>query len=117
MMCLFRAHSLRDETQPFPRSEDMGIHWESFSSHAKKKETVNGFGADPFQAPHGSLDFFRIHLSQKGKAHSSFAMFNPTEGLPDTPCFLFRQSPRSDGLNNSSRPCSEDIFPLWELGL
>ena len=62
LMCLFSTHSLRDEAKTLPHSEDMSIHWESFSTHAKKKETVDGFGADPFQVANGFLNFIRIHL-------------------------------------------------------
>ncbi len=61
-MGLFSLDSLRDEAKTFPHSEDMSINWESFPSHAKKKETVNGLWTNPFKAPHGLLDLLGTHL-------------------------------------------------------
>jgi hypothetical protein len=60
-MGFFCIDSFLDDTETFSHSEDMGINWEGFPSHAKKKETVDGFGTDPFQASHGFFDFFRTH--------------------------------------------------------
>jgi hypothetical protein len=61
-MGFFSLNLVWNEADTLPNSEDMRINGKGFSSHAKKKETVNGFWTDPFEASHGSLDFFRTHL-------------------------------------------------------
>ena len=61
-MCFFCTHSFWNETETLSNPKDMSIHWEGFSSKTKEKETVNGFGTDPFKSAHGLFDSLGIHL-------------------------------------------------------
>jgi hypothetical protein len=61
-MGFFRIHSVWNETNTFPNSKDMRIDREDVSPHAKKKEAVDGFWADPIESFQGLLDLFGTHL-------------------------------------------------------
>jgi len=61
-MGFFSLNLVWNEADTLPNSEDMGVNWKGFSSHTKKKETVNGFWADPFEAFKDLLDLFGTYL-------------------------------------------------------
>jgi hypothetical protein len=61
-MGFFCIHPIWNETHTFPDSEDVRIDREGISPHAKKKEAMDGFRADPFEPFQGLLDLFGIHL-------------------------------------------------------
>jgi hypothetical protein len=96
-MSLFCIHPFRNEPETLPEAVDMSIHRESLSSQAKEKKAVKRFGTDAFQGTDRFLDFFGIHLSQKGKAQFSFLFLDRTKNFPDASGLLLRQSPWPDG--------------------
>jgi len=116
-MGLFCTDPFRDETETPPHPEDMGVHGKGLPSQAKEKETVNRFGADPFQDSKGPFDFFGTHLFQEEEAQLPFPCFNPSEEVEDPSRLLLGQSTRPDGLNDGRHLCLEEIFPTGESGL
>jgi len=58
----FSIDLLSNKTKTFPNSEDVGIDWEGFPPHAKKKETMDSFWTNPFELFKGLVNLFGIHL-------------------------------------------------------
>jgi hypothetical protein len=61
-MGFFRIHSVWNETHTFPNSKNMSIDREGISPHAKKKEAMDGFRANPLEPLKALLDLFGAHL-------------------------------------------------------
>jgi hypothetical protein len=94
---LFCTHPFWNEPEALPDPMDMRIHRKGLPSQAKEKKAVQRFRTDAFQGADRFLDFFGIHLSQKGKAQFSFLFFDPMKNLMDASRFLLRQPPWPDG--------------------
>lgn len=113
-MGLFCIDPFWDDTQTLSHPEDMGINREGLSAHAKEKETVNGLWANAFEATQCLLYLFRTHPPEESEAEFSLAFLNPPQEIKNAPRFLIGQSTRSYGLNDRSRSCLEEIFPMRE---
>jgi hypothetical protein len=96
-MSLFCIHPFRNEPETLPDSVDMRIHWEGLSSQAKEKKAVKRLRTDPLKGADRFLDFFGIHLSQKGKAQFPFLFLDPMKNFTDASGLLLRQPTRPDG--------------------
>jgi len=58
---------------------------------------VKRFRTDAFQGADRFLDFFGIHLSQKGEAQFSFLFFDPVKNFEDASRLLLGQPTVPDG--------------------
>jgi hypothetical protein len=88
LMSLVCVHPYRNEAEMLPHPQDMGVDWEGFSPHAKKKETMSRLWTDSFETSDRLHDLFRIHFLQKGEAQLSVMFLNPAQGFTDAPCLL-----------------------------
>jgi len=115
-MGLLCIHSLWNEAETFSYSEDMSVNGKGLSSHAKKKETVNGLWSNALEATQRLLDLFGTHPLEEGKFQLPFPFFNPSEDIEDASRLLLGQTTRPDGLNDRTRSCLKEIFPMGESG-
>lgn len=113
-MRLPRVHPLRNESEPFPDPEDMGIDRKGFPPQPEQKETMSGFGANPLETPDGLLDLLRIQFFQKRKAQLTVASLDPSQDLADAHGLLIGQPGRPNGLCHCLRSCIEKVFPPGE---
>ncbi len=113
-MSLFCPHPFRNEPKALPDPKDMSIHRKGLSSQTKEKKAVKRFRTDPFQATDRFLDFFGIHLSQKGKAQCSFLFLDPTKNFSDPSRLLVSQPPWADSRNDRFRFRFENVLPAGE---
>jgi len=95
----------------------MSVNGKGLSSHAKKKETVNGLWSNALEATQHLLDLFGTHPLEEGKVQLPFPFFNPSEDIEDASRLLIGQTTRPNGLNDCPSSCLEDVFPIRESGL
>jgi len=94
----------------------MSVNGKGLSSQTEEEETVNRFRANPFEAFKDLLDLFRTHLLQEEEVQLPFPFFNPSEDIEDASRLLLGQTTWSDGLNDRTRSCLKEIFPMGESG-
>jgi len=95
----------------------MSINGKGLSSHAKKKETVNGLWSNALEATQRLLDLFGTHPLEEGKAQFPLPFSYPSKEIQNASRLLLGQTTWSDGLNDRTRSCLKEIFPIRESGL